>query len=58
MEYKIVRDTSIKELEMMVTKLMQEGWSPQGGMAISSPNAGMPTLYQAMVHTVKESNKG
>lgn len=44
-EYRLVRNRMFLKLAEQVNKMIQDGWVPQGGIAID----GEGVLYQAMV---------
>jgi hypothetical protein len=50
MEYKIVVTVTLSDLVTLVNQDIQDGWDPQGGVAVTvSLELGVFTYYQAMV---------
>ena len=48
MEYSVVKENNINDLEEKVNSLIERGWIPQGGIGVSSNNY----YVQAMIKTI------
>jgi len=48
-EYYITHSSSSMALYQAVDKFIQDGWQPQGGMAVTIDLNGEETFYQALV---------
>ena len=46
--YKIVRDTNYFKLQENISKMMNDGWKPQGGLLISYEE-NVKYFYQAII---------
>ena len=49
MQYKVVKEDSISDLESAVNDWIQGGYEPQGGVAVATNETTYYVYYQAMV---------
>jgi hypothetical protein len=49
-QYKVISSLDHGELSEKVTKLMKDGWQPQGGLVTKQYNQNDVRFYQAMVY--------
>ena len=54
MEYTVLKETTLDRLITMVNQYINNGWRPQGGVAID----GYTHFYQAMVKGALPKNSG
>jgi hypothetical protein len=55
MQYHLVEAQSAEDLERLVQEKINEGWEPQGGVAVATYGVGSWWYYQAMIFRPSQS---